>query len=56
MGYKLLGWVTWNGVKLFVRQKYGSTKVPVPVLAGAVVAAALGVALAVRHSTGESSE
>jgi hypothetical protein len=53
MGYKLLGWATWNGAKWFLRRKYGPAMVPVPVLAGAVVLAAVGVALGVRRSTGD---
>jgi hypothetical protein len=55
MGYKLLGMVTWKGAKWFLRRKYGSTMLPVPVLAGGVVLAALGVAFAVRRG-GDSAE
>jgi hypothetical protein len=48
MFYKLLGMAVWNGGKLFLRRRYGSTYVPKPVLAGAAaVAVAGGVALAV---------
>ena len=53
MGYKLLGWATWNGAKWFLRRKYGSTMLPVPVLAAAAAAvglAAAGVALAARRN------
>jgi hypothetical protein len=54
MGYKLLGWLVWNVGKRFLRRKYGPTMVPVPVLAGGVVLAALGVALAVRRNGGDA--
>ena len=37
----------WNGGKLFLRRRYGSTYVPKPLLVGAAVAVAGGVALAV---------
>jgi hypothetical protein len=47
MFYKLLGMAVWNGGKLFLRRRYGSTYVPKPVLAGAAVAVVGGVALAV---------
>jgi hypothetical protein len=51
MFYRLLGMVVWKGAKLFLRRRYGSTYVPKPVLAGAAVAVAGGVALLiVRHS------
>jgi hypothetical protein len=46
MFYKLLGYMVWNGGKLFLRRRYGSTYVPKPVLAGAAVAVAGGVLLA----------
>jgi hypothetical protein len=47
MFYKLLGMAVWNGGKLFLRRRYGSTYVPKPLLAGAAVAAVGGIALAV---------
>ena len=47
MLYKLFGMVVWNGGKVLLRQRYGRTYVPKPVLAGTVVAVAGGVALAV---------
>ena len=46
MFYKLLGMAVWNGGKLFLRRRYGSTYVPKPVIAGAAVAVAGGVVLA----------
>jgi hypothetical protein len=52
MFYKLLGMAVWNGGKMFLRRKYGTTYVPKSVLAGVVVAAVAvagaGVALAAR--------
>ena len=57
MLYKLLGMAVWNGGKMFLRRKYGSTYVPKPVLAGAAVAAlavaGAGVALAARSGDDE---
>jgi hypothetical protein len=50
MFYKLLGYLVWNGGKVFLRTRYGSTYVPKPVLAGAAVAAVGGIALAVLAS------
>jgi hypothetical protein len=47
MFYKFLGMAVWNGGKLFLRRRYGSTYVPKPVLAGAAVAVVGGVGLAV---------
>ena len=47
MLYKFLGILVWNGAKVVLRRKYGPTYVPAPVLAGAVVAAGLGVGLLV---------
>jgi hypothetical protein len=47
MFYKLLGMLVWNGGKVFLRKRYGSTYVPKPLLAGVAVAALGGVALAV---------
>jgi len=52
MFYKLLGMVVWNGGKLVLRRKYGSTYAPKPLLAGAVIAAVAGVAvLAARRES-----
>jgi hypothetical protein len=51
MFYKLLGMVVWKGGKLALRRRYGSTYVPKPLLAGAVLAAVGAVALlVVRHN------
>jgi hypothetical protein len=48
MFYKLLGILVWNGAKVVLRKKYGATYLPKPVLAGGIVAAALGVGLLAR--------
>jgi hypothetical protein len=54
MFYRLLGMAVWNGAKFFLRRKYGRTYVPKPLLAGAALAAAGGVALlVVRHSSSD---
>ena len=53
MFYKLLGYLVWNGGKVFLRTRYGSAYVPKPVLAGAIVvagAAVIAVAAAKRGS------
>jgi len=51
MFYRLLGMAVWNGGKFFLRRKYGRTYVPKPLLAGAALAAAGGVAvLVLRHN------
>ncbi|MDP9294410.1 MAG: hypothetical protein M3O90_08330 [Actinomycetota bacterium] len=47
MFYKLLGMLVWKAAKMFLRRKYGPTYVPVPVLAGVLVALLVGVGLAV---------
>jgi hypothetical protein len=50
MLYRILGMLVWNGGKVLLRQKYGRTYVPKPVLAGAVLAVVGGVVLLVtRH-------
>ena len=49
MGYKLLGIVVWKGAKWFLRHKYGAAMAPKPVLAGGLVLALLGVALAAKQ-------
>ena len=45
MFYKLLGMVVWNGAKIFLRRKYGSTYAPKPLLAGGLLAIVAGVAI-----------
>ena len=52
MLYKLLGYVVWNGAKVFLRRKYGTTRTPKPVLAGGAALAAAGVLLAARRRAG----
>jgi hypothetical protein len=47
MAYKLLGMLVWNGGKILLRRRYGSSYVPKPVLAGAAVGAVAGVGLLV---------
>ena len=54
MLYKLLGMVVWNGGKFALRAGYGSTYVPKPLLAGAVLAVAGGVALVVLRRNGSN--
>ena len=47
MFYKILGYLVWNGGKLALRRRFGSTYVPKSVLAGAAVATLAGGALVV---------
>jgi hypothetical protein len=54
MFYKLLGMLTWKGVRWFLRHKYGAAIAPKPLLAGGVVVLLLGVALAARQRGGDS--
>jgi hypothetical protein len=49
MAYKLLGIVVWRGAKWFLRRKYGAAMAPKPLLAGGVVLALIGAALAARQ-------
>ena len=49
MFYKLLGIGVWKGGKWFLRRKYGAGMVPKPMVAGGVLLAAAGVALATRR-------
>ena len=54
MFYRLLGMLVWNGGKALLRQQYGRTYMPKPVLAGAALAVAGGVVLlVVRHNGSE---
>jgi hypothetical protein len=46
MFYKLLGYLVWNGGKVFLRTRYGSTYVPKPLVAVGALAVVGGVALA----------
>src|SRR3954454_18685305 len=45
MIYTMIGRAVVKGVRLYLRQRYGPTYAPKPVLAGAVVAAVVGVAV-----------
>ena len=49
MAYKVLGIVVWRGAKWFLRRKYGAALAPKPLLAGGVVLALIGAALAARQ-------
>jgi hypothetical protein len=49
MAYKLLGILVWKGVKWSLRQKYGAAMAPKPLLAGGLLAALIGAALAARQ-------
>jgi hypothetical protein len=55
MFYKVLGYIVWNGGKVFLRTRYGPAYMPKPVLAGAVVAAG-GLALAIMASKRNGSD
>jgi hypothetical protein len=49
MAYKLLGIVVWKGAKWFLRRKYGAAMAPKPLLAGGLVVALIGAALAAKQ-------
>jgi hypothetical protein len=50
MIYTLIGKAVVKGGRMFLRHRYGPTYTPKPVLAGAVVAAAVGVAVATNKA------
>ena len=50
MFYSLLGRIVWNGIKAFLRMKYGRLYLPKPLLAGGTVAIALAVMAALQRS------
>ena len=55
MFYKFLGYIVWNGGKMFLRTRYGSAYAPKSVLAGAaVVAGGLALAIAASKRNGSS--
>jgi hypothetical protein len=56
MFYKLLGMLVWNGGKVLLRTRYGSTYVPKPLVAGVAVAAIGAVALAAAAAKRSDSE
>jgi hypothetical protein len=54
MFYKLLGYVVWNGAKYYLRSRYGSSQVPKPLLAAAIVGGfALAVLAAKRNGSAD---
>ena len=55
MFYSLLGRAVWFGLKLFLRRKYGQTYVPKSLLAGATVAVAVGIGVAVLRARSDAS-
>ena len=56
MLYALLGRIVWFGAKTFLRRKYGSTYLPKPLVAGALVAVMVGLLLLLgRRAPGRSS-
>jgi hypothetical protein len=56
MFYKLLGMAVWNGGKLFLRRRYGSTYVPKSVLGGAGLAVVAAVAAALVAARRNASD
>jgi hypothetical protein len=51
MFYSLIGRLVWHGLKAFMRQKYGPTYVPKPLLAGGTVAVGIAFTLAILKAT-----
>ena len=55
MFYKVLGYIVWNGGKVFLRSRYGSVYMPRSALAaGAVVAGGIALALVASKRNGSS--
>jgi hypothetical protein len=54
MFYTLLGKLTWKGAQWFLHRKYGTAIAPKPLLAGGLLIAILGIALATRQRIGSS--
>ena len=55
MFYNLLGRSVWFGLKLFLRNKYGTTRVPKSLLAGATVAAGVGIGFALLRARSDDA-
>ena len=55
MFYSLLGRMVWFGLKLFLRRKYGQTYVPKSLLAGATVAAGVGIGVALLRARSDDA-
>ena len=55
MFYSLLGRTVWFGLKLFMRRKYGTTRVPKSLLAGATVAVGVAVGVAVLRARSDET-
>jgi len=54
MAYKLLGMAVWKAGKVFLRRKYGTAMAPKPVIAGGLLFALVGVALAVARGRSQN--
>ena len=55
MFYSLLGRLVWNGLKAFLRMKYGPTYVPKSLLAGGTVAVAVAASVAFQKARSADS-
>ena len=55
MFYSLLGRAVWFSLKLLLRRKYGPTYVPKSLLAGATLAVAAAVGVAVLRARSDAS-
>jgi hypothetical protein len=55
MFYSLLGRMVWYGLKVFLRRKYGPTYVPKSLVAGATVAVAVGIGVAVLRARSDET-
>ena len=53
MFYKLLGMLTWNAGKLFLRRKYGRAHAPKPLIAGGLLVLALGALVLANSRRGD---
>jgi hypothetical protein len=49
MGYKLLGFVVWQGARWYLRRRYPGLPRKLAIAGGAGLAVAAGVVVALRH-------
>jgi hypothetical protein len=54
MGYRILGYVVWNGAKWYVRRRYGGAASRKAAALGIVGAAVVALAVAGRKRSGSS--
>jgi hypothetical protein len=55
MFYEYLGRIVWRALRVYLRQRYGSTSAPKPLLAGVIVGLAVALSLGFQRARGSSS-